>query len=363
MAFTVEQIAIALDAQLVGDGSLSVEHAAEPGEAGADALALAMDEKYAERLSHGSARAAVLWQGADWRALGLEAAIFVERPRYAMSGITELMDSGPAIAAGVHPTAAIDPNSEIGDGVAIGPFVVISSGVRIGANARIAAHSIISEGARIGDNALVREGVKIGAGVCIGDGFIAQPGAVIGADGFSFVTPEKSSVESTRETMRDDVNGQAQSWSRIGSLGSVQIGDNVEVGANTTIDRGTIQDTKIGSGTKIDNLVQVGHNVEIGRDCLLCGQSGVAGSATLGDRVVVGGAASVADHLTIGDDAIIAGKSGVASNVPAGRAVMGYPAMPIARNVEAYKALRRLPRLLKQVSALQDALKKRKSED
>ena len=54
--------------------------AAEPAQASADQVALAMDPKYAAGLSQGRARAALLWAGADWRAMGLEAAIFVERP-------------------------------------------------------------------------------------------------------------------------------------------------------------------------------------------------------------------------------------------------------------------------------------------
>ena len=356
MSFTVGQIAEALGAQVVGEASLACARVSEPSSAGADDLAIAMDPKFAAGLADGAARAAVLWDGADWQGFGLTAAILVTRPRYAMAGITAYLDEGPAIAPGVHDTAIINPGAQIGKGSAIGPFVVVGSGARIGMDARIASHCSIGAGATIGAGALLLDGVKIGERVTIGDRFVAQPGAVIGADGFSFVTPEKSTVESARESMGEDVAVTAQSWARIHSLGSVVIGDDVEVGANSAIDRGTIADTVIGSGTKIDNLVQIGHNVQIGNDCLLCGQSGVAGSARLGDRVVVGGAASVADHLKIGNDAVIAGKSGVASNVPAGQAVMGYPAMPMERNVEAYKALRRLPRLMAQVAELRKAM-------
>ena len=358
MAFTVEQVATALGGQVFGNGSLRLKCAAEPDRAGPDALALATNVKYAEKLALGSARAAILWDGADWRALGLEAAICVSRPRYAMAGLTKLLDRAPLVAPGVHRTSEIDPSADIGPGPAIGPFVVIEARVRIGANARIAANSYIAEDAHIGDDAVILTGVKIGARVHIGDCFMAQPGAVIGADGFSFVTPEKSTVDLARENLGDQLQVRDQSWARIHSLGSVDIGDDVEVGANTTIDRGTFSNTEIGTGTKIDNLVQIGHNVAIGRDCLLCGQSGVAGSTRLGNRVVVGGGASIADHLSVGDDAVIAGKSGVASNVPAGSAVMGYPAMPMKQNIEAYKAFRRLPRIFKQVASLQSSLSK-----
>lgn len=357
MGYTVGQIAEALGASAVGDTGIRIARAAAPDDAGDDALALAMQPEYAEKLQHSAARAAILWEGADWRSFGLEAAVFVPRPRYAMATITQLLDSGPEIAPGVHPTAEIDPTADIGPGAAIGAFVLIGARTRIGSNARIAAHTVIAQDVTIGDDALILEGVKIRTGVQIGDRLIAQPGAVVGADGFSFATPEKSTTENVRETMSSQSEGQAQAWARIHSLGSVRVGDDVEIGANSTIDRGTVQDTTIGSGTKIDNLVQIGHNVVIGRDCLLCGQSGVAGSAVLGDRVVVGGAASIADHIKVGNDAVIAGKSGVASNVPEGRAMMGYPAMPLDRNVEAYKALRRLPRLHKTVAELQAQLR------
>ena len=107
----------------------------------------------------------------------------------------------------------------------------------------------------------------------------------------SFVTPEKSHVETARESLgtTEHTPDTAQSWTRIHSLGSVVIGNDVEIGANAAIDRGTVADTIIGDGTKIDNLVHIGHNCRIGRDCLLCGQVGFAGSAVLGDRVVLGG--------------------------------------------------------------------------
>lgn len=280
MPYTIREIAAALGAEAVGDVEIVVTRASEPQAAGADALALAMDPKYAGGIAQGSARAALLWPGADWQALGLKAAIFAPRGRLAMAGLTVLMDPGPEIAAGVHPMAIVDESAEIGAGAAIGPFVVIGRGVRIGARARIASHVSVAEGAVIGEDALLLQGVRIGSRVTIGDRFICQPGAVIGADGFSFVTPEKSGVEEIRETLGERSEIRRQSWTRIHSLGAVSIGDDVEIGANVCIDRGTIRDTTIGSGTKLDNLVHIGHNVQVGRDCLLCGQVGWSGRIT-----------------------------------------------------------------------------------
>ena len=351
MAFTLSQIATALGAVVEGDASLQVVGASEPASARADQLALAMDPKYGDGLAQGAAKAAILWQGADWQALGLEAAIFVPRPRYAMSGLTTLMDSGPEIAPGVHAMADVHPSAQIGEGAAIGPFVSIGRDVVLGAGARVASHVSIAEGAQIGRDALLMQGVRIGARVRIGDGFIGQPGCVIGSDGFSFVTPEKSGVENVRKSLGDQGDAAQQSWTRIHSLGAVTIGNDVEIGANAAIDRGTIRDTSIGDGTKLDNLVHIGHNVQIGRDCLLCGQVGIAGSSRIGDRVVMAGQCGVNDNIFVGDDVIAGGATKIFTNAPAGRVLLGYPAVKMDSHIDMQKALRRLPRFMAQAKS------------
>jgi UDP-3-O-[3-hydroxymyristoyl] glucosamine N-acyltransferase len=353
MAHTIRDIAAALGAEAAGNLDIVVTGAAEPQSAGPDALALAMDPKYADGIAKGKARAALLWPQADWRALGLQAAIFAPRGRLAMAGLTALMDPGPDIAPGIHPMTVIDPTAEIGEGAAIGPFVTIGRGVQIGPRARIASHASFAEGARIGADALILQGARIGARVTIGDRFICQPGAVIGADGFSFVTPEKSGVEEIRETLGSRAEIKDQSWTRIHSLGAATLGDDVEVGANVCIDRGTIRDTRIGSGTKLDNLVHIGHNVQVGRDCLLCGQVGIAGSARIGDRVVLGGQCGVNDNIFVGDDVIAGGATKIFTNAPAGRVLLGYPAVKMETHVEMQKALRRLPRLAARVTEIE----------
>ena len=353
MPHSIRDIATALGADAEGDLDIEIAGASEPASAGPDDLALAMDPKYAPGLAQGRARAALLWPGADWQSLGLAAAIFAPRGRLAMAGLSRMLDAGPDIDAGVHPMSVIHPTARIGANAAIGPFVTIAAGATIGANARIASHVSVGPGAVIGADAMILQGAHIGPRVVIGDRFICQPGTVIGADGFSFVTPEKSGVEQIRETLgqRDSIT--AQSWTRIHSLGSVSIGDDVEIGANCAIDRGTVRNTIIGSGTKLDNLVHVGHNVQVGTDCLLCGQVGIAGSARIGNRVVLGGQCGVNDNIFIGDDVICGGATKVFTNVPSGRVMLGYPAVKMETHVDMQKALRRLPRLAARVAALE----------
>ncbi len=363
MTYTVQQIAAALGAQAVGDTSLTITGAGEPQLAGPTVLALAMAPRYANGITQGAAQVAMLWDGADWQALGLKAAIFPARPRYAMAGLTKLLDRGQGFTPGIHPSALIDQTAQIGADVSIGPLAIISAGAQIGAGSIIGPHCFVGCDTIIGASAYLREQVSIGARVTIGDNFMAQPGARIGGDGFSYVTPETSAVENARHTLGDQGDAAAQAWTRIHSLGAVTIGNDVEIGMGATIDNGTIRDTFIGDGTKLDNQVHLGHNVVIGRNCLICGQVGIAGSAVLGDNIVLGGQAGVSDNITVGDGVIAGGGTKLMSNVPAGRTMLGYPATQMDRQVESYKAMRRLPRLLRDVAALKDAVFKSSSDN
>lgn len=362
MAHSIADLAQALGLQAEGALDLSVTHAAEPADAGPDALALAMAPKYADGLAMGRARAAILWPGADWRALGLAAAIFAPRPRMAMARVSQELDPGYDFGADIHPSACIDPGAHIGNGARIGPFAVIGARAIIGAGARIGPHVSVAEDVVIGDDATLHAGVRIAARVQIGARFIGQPGCVIGGDGFSFVTPEPSAAEDVRAKLSGDREIRQQKWQRINSLGAVRIGDDVEVGANSSIDRGTVRDTVIGSGTKLDSLVHVGHNVEIGEDAMLCGQVGIAGSTRIGNRVLLAGKVGVNDNIFIGDDVIAGGGTRIYSNVPAGRAILGDPATKLETQLEIRKALRRLPRMAARIAQLQKAISGQKDD-
>ncbi|WP_341365709.1 UDP-3-O-(3-hydroxymyristoyl)glucosamine N-acyltransferase [Yoonia sp. BS5-3] len=348
MPYSVQDIAAALGAEALGAVSLLVNGAAEPASAGPHDLALAMSPAYGDALAQGNARAAVIWPGADWQALGLEAAIVAPRARLAMAQLTQMLDP-PLPRTGISPHALIDETAQIADDATIGPFSVIGAGVVIGPGCWIADHVSIAAGVQIGAGCQLHAGVRLQRHVRLGARVILQPNVAIGGDGFSFVSVAPSNVELARETLGEKPMQAPEdpTWHRIHSLGGVEIGDDVEIGANSTVDAGTIRATRVGQGTKIDNLVQVGHNVIVGDHCLLCAQAGVAGSTVIGDRVVVGGKAGVADNLSVGDDVVLGGGSVVLSNVPAGRVMMGYPATKMQTHIESYKALRRLPRMMR----------------
>ncbi|MGR3321231.1 MAG: UDP-3-O-(3-hydroxymyristoyl)glucosamine N-acyltransferase [Pseudooceanicola sp.] len=360
---TISEIAAALGAEAAGDTSIAVTGAAEPADAGADDLALALKPEFAEALPKGSARAALVWPGADWQALGLEAAIFAPRGRLAMAGLTRMLDPGQGYPPGIHPAAWVDPAAQLGPNVTVAPHAVIGAGARIGAGSVIGPGAYVGTDAQIGEGAILHAHVRIGARARIGARFIAQPGATIGFDGTSFVTEEASNVEQARANLGAVDDARAQTWVRIHSLGGVVIGDDVEIGANTCVDSGTIRPTRVGTGTKIDNLCMVGHNVVIGEHCFFASMVGIAGSTRIGNHVVLGGQVGVSDNITIGDNVVAGGGSGILTKVPAGRVIMGYPAVKMETHVETYKALRRLPRLFSQVAELQKAVFKSGQND
>lgn len=363
MRYSVREIAAAIEAEAVGDVDIVIQSLSEPADAGADDLALASNPKYADALAKGAAQAALLWQGADWQGLGLKAAILPPRPRYAMSRLTGMMDPGQGFGSGIHPSAIVDPTAQIGTDVTIAPGAVIGPEAIIGDRSVIGPMCYVGWRARLGVDAYLREHVSIGAYVQIGANFIAQPGARIGGDGFSFVTPEKSGVEAVRETLGEQGDTQAQSWSRIASLGAVVIGDDVEVGTNSAIDSGTIRPTRIGNRTKIDNLVHIGHNVVVGEDNLICGQVGIAGSVTVGNNVVMAGQVGISDNLTIGDRVVLAAATKVMSSVRDGKVMLGYPSTEMETQISMYKSQRRLPRVLREIAQIKKAVFKSGDSD
>ena len=106
MTHTIRDIAQAIGAEAAGDLDLKVSGASEPALAAPDQLALAMDPKYAPGLAKGQARAAMLWPGADWQAMGLRAAIFAPRGRLAMAGLSVWPEDRVAKAQGFGSWAA-----------------------------------------------------------------------------------------------------------------------------------------------------------------------------------------------------------------------------------------------------------------
>lgn len=235
---------------------------------------------------------------------------------------SSLRPSSLFAASGVAPGAMIHPSARVEQGATIDPGAVIGPGAEIGAGTVIAPTAVIGPGVRVGRDCAIGAGASL-THALVGDRVIIHPGCRIGQDGFGFVMGPGG-------------------HQKVPQLRRVIIQDDVEIGAGTTIDRGGIRDTIIGEGTKIDNLVQIGHNVVIGRHCVIVAQTGISGSATLQDFVVLGARVGVNNHVTIGEGAQIAAVSAVHGDVPPGAKWGGTPAKPARLWFREMKLIERL---------------------
>jgi UDP-3-O-[3-hydroxymyristoyl] glucosamine N-acyltransferase len=259
--------------------------------------------------------------------------IETDQPRLWFARAAKLL-APPVLATGLHPSAVVGANVELGEDVSIGPCAVVGKNARIGAGTRIEAGAVIGEGVRIGNDCRIYPRAVLYLGTTLGNRVIVHAGAVLGADGFGYV--------------RDTATGR---YTQFPQQGTLLIEDDVEIGANSTIDRGALKATKIGRGTKFDNLVHVGHNCEIGEDVILVTGVGISGSCTVGNGAVIAGQVGIGDHAHIGPGVILGGQAGVLSGktvtnegmgVKPGTVLWGTPARPLGQVLREIAVVARL---------------------
>lgn len=285
------------------------EGVAPLGTAGAGEVSFLDNKRYLEAFENSKAGACLIEPRYAERGPEGMALILTEKPYRGYALVARAFYPEPTWDGEIHETAVVDPSAEIGEGCFIGPYAVIGPGATIGRRCRIEAHAILEEAVVIGDDTIVGHGASL-SHCLVGARCRFHAGVRLGNRGFGFTLD-------------------AEGYLDVPQLGRVIVEDDVEIGANSTVDRGAGPDTVIGAGSKIDNLIQIGHNVRIGRGCVLVAQSGVAGSSTLEDYVMLGAQGGIAGHLTIGKGAQVAAQSGVMRDVAPGQSVCGAPAIPI----------------------------------
>ncbi len=192
----------------------------------------------------------------------------------------------------VASTAAVSDGAKIGDRVSIGHFCVIEDGVEI------------ADGAFIDHHVVLRTGVSVGERTRIGSH------TSVGGPGFGFEMDDEGHPV------------------RLGHMGGVVIGSDVEIGSHVSIAQGTIEPTVISDHAKIDDCVFIAHNVHVGKSSFVIAGAEISGSVTIGERVWISPEVTVINKVSIGDDALVGIGAVVVRDVEENTVVAGVPAKP-----------------------------------
>jgi len=329
---TLQQIAEATGARLVGDGSVEVSGVASIESASAGDVVFVEDEKHLPAALKSPAGAVIAGEFAA--SLRCSKPLLIsDHPKLAFARAARLLREGSSLGGGrqhggVHASAVIHPSAVLEPGVLIEERAVIGERAQVGENSRVGAGCVIGAGVSIGRDCEIYPNVTIYPGSALGNRVIVHAGAVLGSDGFGYV--------------RDGKTGHYEKFPQVGRL---VIEDDVEIGANATVDRGALDETRIRRGAKLDNLVHIGHNCQIGEDVVIAAQTGLSGSIVIENGVVLGGQVGIGEHARIGEGVMLGGQGGVLPNKVLrgkGAAFWGTPAQPLRQYLKQLATLARL---------------------
>jgi UDP-3-O-[3-hydroxymyristoyl] glucosamine N-acyltransferase len=330
MKRSLQQIAEAVHARLLGDGSVQVGGVASIAAATPDDLVFVEDEKYLAAALQSAAGAVIAGEFAA-AATSAKPLLISDHPKLTFARAARVLHEcadGDSRKGRVHATAVVHASARLAPGVYLEELAVISDHAEVGENTRIGAGCAIGRGVKVGRDCEIYPNVTIYPGTTLGDRVIVHAGAVLGSDGFGYVQDRKT-----------------RRYEKFPQVGRLVIEDDVEIGANATIDRGALDETRIGRGTKIDNLVHIGHNCQIGEDVVIAAQTGLSGSIVIEKGVVLGGQVGIGEHARIEEGVMLGGQGGVLPNKilrGKGVAFWGTPAQPVRKYLKQLAALARL---------------------
>jgi len=192
--------------------------------------------------------------------------------------------TGDAIMTEIHPTALVDPEAELGDGVTIGPWAMVGPRVRIG------------------DGTVVGPGVLIERNTTVGRECRLHKGAVLGTDPQDL----KYDGEDTRLT----------------------VGDRTVIREYATLNRGTTASgmTSVGDDCLLMAYTHVAHDCRVGNNVVLSNAVNMAGHVEIQDWAIVGGLTPIHQFVRIGTHAFVGGQSRISQDVVPYCRVAGIPA-------------------------------------
>lgn len=281
-------------------------------------LSYALDMKYCNDLKNSQSAAVFLTDELKGFVNDQTIPIIVEEPELYMARASALFSYTQNLP--IEETQSIDPSAMIFQNVSLG------TGVKIGKHSRIMPGVYLGDHVTVGDNTTIHPNCVIYHHCHIGNRCTIHGNTVVGSDGFGYAHTRQGNHV------------------KIEQMGNVIIEDDVEIGSNTSIDRATFTSTIIRKGSKLDNLVHISHNVEVGESAIIAGQTGIAGSTTLGRNVVMAAQSGATGHIRIADFTTVAGRGGISKNTEPGKTYAGFPML---EHKEWLKFNAKLSRLVK----------------
>ena len=344
MAYTLAEIAKQIQAELVSSEekpcseNVAINGLATLANAKSGQVAFLANKKYISQLSTTQASAVIISH--EMLAQCPVNALVMDNPYMGYALLANLLDTTPKVSEGIHASAVIADDVNLGDNVSIGANAVIESGVNLNDNVSIGAGCFIGKNASIGNGTRLWANVSVYHEVVIGEDCLIQANTVIGSDGFGYAP----------------INSQFK-WHKIPQLGRVVIGNQVEIGASTTIDRGALEDTVIKDGVILDNQIQIAHNVIVGENTAMAACSVIAGSTVIGKNCTIAGLVGINGHMNITDNCVFTGMAMVTKDITAsGVYSSGMPAAPNKEWNKTNARVKRLDSLAKRVKELEKLL-------
>ena len=195
----------------------------------------------------------------------------------------------------IHPTAIVDPTTQLGSEVEIGAYSVVGPNCVLGDNTVIGPHVVLEQFTEIGNDCQVRAGAVLG--------------------------------------------GLPQDLKFKGERSYVRIGNRNLIREFVTMHRatGAEEATVIGDDNLIMAYVHIGHNCRIGVNTMLSSYVGLSGHITVEDGVVIGGMVGVHQFVRLGQLAMLGGYSKVVQDVPPFMLADGRPADILDLNVRGLR--------------------------
>ena len=179
------------------------------------------------------------------------------------------------MAITIHPTAIVDKNAQLGDGVEIGPYATVEGDVKIGAG------TVVQQGAIVRGHTTIGENCQIFPYACIG--------------------------MKTQDLKYKD-----------GSVSYVEIGDRTVIREFATVHLGTADGEKtiIGNDCLFMAYCHAAHGVILGDHVICSNNVQLAGDVHIQDWAIIGGCAASHQFCTIGKHAMVGGMSKIRQDVP-----------------------------------------------